>query len=105
MEGRRPFGRDWYVLSDRPVDFAARAGQEPPDIASAPNHGALLVASVGGERYRPKLLDHGEVYASKAFKAADGRIIWWGWAFESSAGCEGMCGSGTPFTQALVRVR
>jgi hypothetical protein len=102
VEGRRPFGRDWYVLSDRPVDFAARAGQEPPDIASAPNHGALLVASVGGERYRPKLLDHGEVYASKAFRAADGRIIWWGWAFESSAGCEGMCGSGTPFTQALV---
>ncbi len=100
METRKPFGQDWYLLSDRPVDFAALAGRQPQEVGAA--SAALFSNSLGGEASGPQLFDHGAVYASKAFRTSDGRQVWWGWVYETSEGCDRMCGEGTRFTKALV---
>lgn len=48
-----------------------------------------------------RIIDHGAIYASKTWQAADGRRLWLGWVFETAAGCKQQCSSGTPFTQNL----
>lgn len=93
------------MLSDVAVDFGSVSGVEPaPDVPDAPPP-ALFSNTVGGRPYPPQLFDHGTVYASKSFRTSNGRRVWWGWAYETAAGCEQLCGTGTPFTDALVRAR
>lgn len=144
VQERIPFGQDWYVLSDVPLNFASvargggrnsstagpsqhgsyaevaddGAGQPAVDESQHPNEllempslsrdgsgaaadGALFSNQVGGETYSPLLFDHGAVYASKTFRAADGRQLWWGWVYETAQGCYEMCAPGTLFTEAL----
>ncbi|KAI3424966.1 hypothetical protein D9Q98_008347 [Chlorella vulgaris] len=99
---RRPFGLEWYVLSDSPLNFASRAGKPPPHAdSSAAHEGELFSAAVGGRPYLPQLFDHGEVYASKSSVTSAGQRVWFGWAYESSTCCDELCTNGTLFTEAL----
>lgn len=91
VEGREPFGQDWYVLSDQPLNYTEGRDKDAP----------LFSNQVGGSASEPLLLDHGSVYASKTFLTSDGRRLWWGWVYETSAGCSEMCSQGTPLTDAL----
>lgn len=93
------------MLSDQPVGFASRAGQPPPQASPTSPSAALFSNTMGGAAYGARLLDHGEIYASKTFRTSDGRAVWWGWTYESSLGCTEMCGDGTSFTAAMVRRR
>ena len=49
-------------------------------------------------------VDYGSVYASKSWRAEDGRRLWMGWVFETLAGCFQQCSSGTPFTTSQVNL-
>lgn len=84
-----PFGQDWYIISDEPLNYSNPEG--------------TFVNSWRGRPSPPRLLDWGSVYASKTFPTSDGRRIWWGWAYETAVGCTEMCSQGTPFTDAMVR--
>ena len=42
------------------------------------------------------------MYASKTFKLRDGRRMLLGWVYETAAGCESQCSTGTNFTDSLV---
>ncbi len=48
------------------------------------------------------MVDFGSIYASKTFKLKDGRRVLLGWAYETTAGCESECSTGTNFTNSLV---
>ena len=47
-------------------------------------------------------MDFGSVYASKTFQLQDGRRVLLGWVYETAAGCEAECSTGTNFTYSLV---
>ncbi len=47
-------------------------------------------------------VDFGSVYASKTFQLRDGRRVLLGWVYETAAGCEAECSTGTNFTYSLV---
>ena len=47
-------------------------------------------------------MDFGSVYASKTFQLRDGRRVLLGWVYETAAGCEAECSTGTNFTYSLV---
>lgn len=47
-------------------------------------------------------MDFGSVYASKSFQLRDGRRVLLGWVYETAAGCEAECSTGTNFTHSLV---
>ena len=49
-----------------------------------------------------RVVDFGSIYASKTFKLKDGRRVLLGWAYETAAGCESECSTGTNFTNSLV---
>ena len=50
------------------------------------------------------MVDFGSIYASKTFKLKDGRRVLLGWAYETAAGCESECSTGTNFTNSLVSI-
>lgn len=89
VRGRKPFGQDWYIVSDEPLNYT--------------NPDGAFVDSWRGHRSTPQLFDWGSVYASKTFATRNGRRIWWGWAYETAVGCTEMCSQGTPLTDAMVR--
>jgi hypothetical protein len=88
---RLPESMDWYLLSTQPLNYTAAQHQDEQDA---------FAAVVNGQPYLPQPWDYGTVYASKSFMAEDGRRLWWGWVYETSAGCVGVCGEGTNFTAA-----
>ena len=47
-------------------------------------------------------VDFGSVYASKTFQLRNGRRVLLGWVYETAAGCEAECSTGTNFTYSLV---
>ena len=49
-----------------------------------------------------RVVDFGSVYASKTFRLRDGRRVLLGWVYETAAGCESQCSTGTNFTDSLV---
>ena len=51
-----------------------------------------------------RVIDFGSIYASKTFKLKDGRRVLLGWAYETAAGCESECSTGTNFTNSLVSI-
>ena len=94
--GRTPFGGDFYVIGKTPAAAYSAASNS---VTSGLFQGNYDVAS-----YTPRLLDYGSVYASKSFRLDDGRQLMMSWIFETSVGCDQMCSSGTPFTNASVSI-
>ena len=92
--GRIPYGGDFYVIGKSPVALYSAA-------SNSVNSG-LFQGNYDETSYTPRLLDYGSVYASKSFKVDDGRQLMMSWIFETSVGCDQMCSSGTPFTNASV---
>lgn len=72
---RYPFGLDWYVLGDLPLNFSTNANQ---------NLQTVFDNTLENRTYTPKIIDFGSVYASRTFTLEDGRLVWIGWVFEAS---------------------
>lgn len=52
-----------------------------------------------------RMIDYGAVYASKTWRASDGRRLWLGWVYETSPGCYQTCAMGSPFVDSMVSVK
>jgi beta-fructofuranosidase len=91
IDGRTPYGADWYVLSNADLNFAS------PNYT---NGVGIYEPILNGAEYGPNLIDYGAIYASKHWQDTQGRLLWLGWAFEASIGCDQQCSEGTSFTNA-----
>ena len=90
VKGRVPRSRDWYVLSDVPLNFTGSA---------VVGEGNAFAPEFRGRAFDPKLVDFGDIYASKFVKIDDGRTLWMGWSYETSIGCRNTCARGTRLTK------
>ncbi|KAK9833773.1 hypothetical protein WJX74_005433 [Apatococcus lobatus] len=92
VNGRSFFSRDWYVLSSATAQVTSLDLDGP--------EGSFQPGVDGTAFYSPQAVDYGLVYASKFWRDAAQRQLWMGWTFETSAGCDQACSTGTNFTTA-----
>ena len=65
VSARSPYGQDYYVLGNAPLNYANAA------------NGVAFSGTLNGQLYAQQILDYGSIYASKTFQLLDGRRIWY----------------------------
>ncbi|KAK9814708.1 hypothetical protein WJX72_010239 [[Myrmecia] bisecta] len=91
INNRIPFGNDYYVLSDQPLNYSN----------AAVGDNGIFVPQYKGRTYQAQWFDYGQLYAAKSFQDESGRRLWISWILEDSYSCNiAQCGAGTVFTSA-----